>query len=69
MKTSRKGVALLLVLWIMAILTLLMYSFLGDMQVEYSIAGGYGDSRKAEQLAWSAIDLACATVLNDTGAF
>jgi type II secretory pathway component PulK len=65
-KTSRKGVALLLVLWIMAILTLLMYSFLGDMQVEYSIAGGYGDSRKAEQLCWSAIDLACATVVNDT---
>jgi DNA uptake protein ComE-like DNA-binding protein len=50
----------------MAILTLLMYSFLGDMQVEYSIAGGYGDSRKAEQLCWSAIDFACATVLNDT---
>jgi DNA uptake protein ComE-like DNA-binding protein len=50
----------------MAILTLLMYSFLGDMQVEYSIAGGYGDTRKAEQLCWSAIDLACATVLSDT---
>jgi DNA uptake protein ComE-like DNA-binding protein len=54
------------VLWLMAILTLLMYAFLADMQVEYAIAGGYGDSRKAEQLAWSAIDLACATVLNDT---
>ncbi|MBV8878888.1 MAG: general secretion pathway protein GspK [Planctomycetaceae bacterium] len=65
----RRGVALLLVLWLMAILTLLMYSFLGDMQVEYSIAGGYGDSRKAEQLAWSAIDLACATVINDTQAW
>jgi len=64
-RSSRKGVALLMVLWIMAILTLLMYSFLGDMQVEYSIAGGYGDSRKAEQLCWSAIDLACATVMND----
>lgn len=63
---GRKGVALLMVLWIMAILTLLMYSFLGDMQVEYAISGGYGDSRKAEQLAWSAVDLACATVLNET---
>lgn len=62
----RRGVALLIVLWIMAILTLLMYSFLGDMQVEYSIAGGYADTRKAEQLAWSAIDYACATVLSDT---
>jgi len=57
------------VLWIMAILTLLMYSFLGDMQVEYAISGGYGDSRKAEQLAWSAIDVACATVMNDTQAW
>jgi len=66
MKADRKGVALLIVLWIMAILTLLMYSFLGDMQVEYAIAGGYGDSRKADQLCWSAIDLACATVVNDT---
>jgi type II secretory pathway component PulK len=63
---QRSGVALLIVLWLMAILTLLMYAFLADMQVEYSIAGGYADSRKAEQLAWSAIDLACATVLNDT---
>jgi len=62
----RRGVALLIVLWLMAILTLLMYAFLADMQVEYSVAGGYGDSRKAEQLAWSAIDLACATVLSDT---
>jgi DNA uptake protein ComE-like DNA-binding protein len=50
----------------MAILTLLMYAFLGDMQVEYAVAGGYADGKKAEQLAWSAIDLACATVLNDT---
>ena len=63
---QRSGVALLIVLWLMAILTLLMYAFLAEMQVEYSIAGGYADSRKAEQLAWSAIDLACATVLNDT---
>lgn len=61
----RDGVALLIVLWIMAILTLLMYSFLGDMQVEYAISGGYGDSRKAEQLCWSAVDLAAATVVND----
>ncbi|MBI3856185.1 MAG: general secretion pathway protein GspK [Planctomycetes bacterium] len=50
----------------MAILTLLMYAFLADMQVEYAVAGGYGDGKKAEQLCWSAIDLACATVLNDT---
>jgi DNA uptake protein ComE-like DNA-binding protein len=50
----------------MAILTLLMYAFLADMQVEYAVSGGYADGKKAEQLAWSAIDYACATVLNDT---
>ena len=47
-RRGAKGVALLIVLWLMAILTLLMYAFLADMQVEYAIAGGYGDSRKAE---------------------
>ena len=66
-RNSRKrGVALLIVLWMMAILTLLMYAFLADMQVEYAVAGGYADGKKAEQLAWSAIELACQTVLNDT---
>lgn len=61
----RKGVALLVVLWLMAILTLLMYAFLADMQVEYAVSSGYGDVRKAEQLCWSAIDYAAATVQND----
>ena len=64
--TSRRGVALLVVLWIMAILTLLMYAFLAEMQVEYALAGSHGDLHKAEQLAWSAIDLACVTAANDT---
>jgi DNA uptake protein ComE-like DNA-binding protein len=63
---GHRGVALLVVLWLMAILTLLMYSFLADMQVEYSVSGGYADGKKAEQLAWSAIDLACVAVLSDT---
>lgn len=61
----RTGVALLIVLWLMAILTLLMYAFLTDMQVEYAVSSGYADGKKAEQLAWSAVDLACATVVND----
>src|SRR6185436_3414861 len=65
-RRGRRGVALIIVLWVMAILTLLMYAFLGEMQVEYAVAGGYADGKKAEQLAWSAIDLACATVMNDT---
>ena len=61
--------ALIVVLWISAILTLLMYSFLAQMQVEYALAGGYGDEKKAEQLAWSAIDLGCAEADNDVRDF
>jgi type II secretory pathway component PulK len=64
-RERRKGVALIIVLWLVAILTLLMYAFLTDMQVEYSLAGGYGDQKKAEQIAWSAIDYACATLINN----
>ena len=63
---SRRGVALIIVLWLMAILTLLLYAFLGDMQVEYSVSSGYADGKKAEQLAWSAIDAACVNILYDT---
>ena len=66
MKDTRSGIALIIVLWLMAILTLLLYAFLADMQVEYSIGSGYADGKKAEQLAWSGIDAACAALLNDT---
>lgn len=61
-----RGSALIVVLWIMAILTLLMYAFLAEMQVEYALAGGFADGKKAEQLAWSAVDLACARVQSST---
>ncbi|MFN3485920.1 MAG: helix-hairpin-helix domain-containing protein [Planctomycetota bacterium] len=59
------GVALIVALWILAALTLLLYAFLGEMGAEYSLAQRFADDRKAEQLAWSAIDLAAATVLGD----
>jgi len=60
------GSALILVLWLMAILTLLLYAFLAEMQVEYALAGGFASEKRAEQLAWSAIDLACARLINET---
>lgn len=66
MKKPRSGIALVIVLWLMAILTLLMYAFLADMQVEYSIGNGYAQGKKAEQLAWSGIDATCAALNNDT---
>ena len=50
----------------MAALTLLLYAFLGEMQVEYALSGSFADEKKAEQLAWSAIDFACVSVDNNT---
>ena len=61
----RRGVALIVVLWILAILTMLMYAFLAQMRVEYALSAGYGDEKKAEQLAWSAVDYACAAAVNN----
>lgn len=69
MNRSRRGIALLIVLWLMAILTLLMYAFLSEMQVEYALAGGYAEEKQAEQLAWSGIDRASAWVEQDTQAW
>ena len=62
---KRRGVALIVVLWILAILTMLMYAFLAQMRVEYALSAGYGDEKKAEQLAWSAVDYACAAAVNN----
>ena len=62
---SRRGVALILVLWIAAILTLLLYAFLAEMQVEHALAAGFADEKKAEQLAWSAVDAGCADLLRE----
>ena len=61
----RRGVALIVVLWLMAIMTLLLYAFLAEMRVEYALAGGFADQGKAEQLAWSGIDQVIATIEND----
>ncbi len=66
---KRRGVALIVVLWILAILTLLMYGFLAQMRVEYALAAGYADEKKAEQLAWSAVDYGCAAAVNNVRTF
>ena len=58
------GVALVVVLWIAAILTALLYAFLSRSRVEYALAAGFGDEKKAEQLAWSAIEAGRAAALN-----
>jgi type II secretory pathway component PulK len=68
---SRKdrGVALIIVLFLSAILTLMMYAFLREMQVEYSLAASLVAEKQAGQLAWSAIEKAMVTAQADTAAF
>ncbi len=61
----RSGVALIIVLWISAILTLLVYSFLRTMVVEYSLAASYGAEKQAEQLALSGIERGLAILASD----
>ena len=38
---NERGIALIVVLWIMAILTLLLYAFLMEMQSEVALSDGY----------------------------
>lgn len=68
MRTHRRdrGIALIVVLFLTAILTTLMYTFLREMQVEYHLANGWGQERQARQLAMSAIDKAMATLAAET---
>ncbi len=61
-----RGIALIVVLWISVILTLLLYAFLIEMRAESSLADGYANRKKAEQLALSAIDKAIVTLTSDT---
>lgn len=63
---NERGVALVVVLWIAAILTFLLYAFLVEMQSEAALADGYVHRKKAEQLALSATDKMVATLAADT---
>ncbi len=57
-----RGVALIIVLFLSALLTLLMYSFLREMQVEYSLATSCAREAQARHLAWSAVEKAQAVL-------
>jgi type II secretory pathway component PulK len=59
-------VALIIVLFLSALLTLLMYSFLRQMQVEYSLATSAGREAQARQLAWSAVEKAQVVLAAET---
>ena len=61
-----RGVALIVVLFLSAILTLLLYSFLREAQVETSLSNGFGREKQAEHLAWSAIEKGAAALMDET---
>ena len=61
-----RGLALIVVLFLSALLTLLMYSFLREMQVEYSLASSSGREAQARHLAWSAVEKAMVVLAAET---
>ncbi|MBI2933085.1 MAG: general secretion pathway protein GspK [Planctomycetes bacterium] len=66
---ARRGVALIVVLFLSAALTVLMYSFLREMQVEYALSTALAEEKQAEQLAWSAIEKGIATISADRATY
>ncbi|HKS15944.1 MAG TPA: hypothetical protein VJU16_01380, partial [Planctomycetota bacterium] len=58
--------ALIIVLFLSALLTLLMYTFLREMQVEYGLATSIGREAQARQLAWSAVEKAGVVLAADS---
>lgn len=63
---SRRGIALIVVLFIAAFLTILLYAFLMEMQSEAALSDGYANRKKAEHLALSAVDKMAAFLAADT---
>lgn len=61
-----RGMALIIVLFLSALLTLLMYTFLRAMHVEYSLATSCGREAQARHLAWSAVEKAAVTLAAET---
>lgn len=57
-----RGLALVVVLFLSAILTLIMYAFLREMQVESHLAASFGRRRQAYHLCRSAMEKAMATL-------
>jgi len=61
-----RGIALIIVLFLSALLTLLMYTFLREMQVEYGLATSIGKEAQARHLAWSAVEKASVVLAAQT---
>jgi type II secretory pathway component PulK len=62
---GRDGVALIVVLWVMVVLSLMVYSLGQSMRTEYAASVSHADRLKALEVAKSGIDKAIAFVEND----
>ncbi len=64
---EKKGIALIMALWIMTILLVVAASFAFMMRTELKMAGNYRNGVKAHYLALAGVDHAIAVLLDDTG--
>ncbi|MCG2676257.1 type II secretion system protein GspK, partial [bacterium] len=64
---GKKGIALIMALWIMTILLVVAASFAFMMRTEVKMAKNYRDGMKAHYLALAGVEHAIAVILNDTG--
>ncbi len=64
---ERKGIALIMALWIMTILLVVAASFAFMMRTEVKMAKNYRDGMKAHYLALAGVDHAIAMIQNDGG--
>ncbi len=64
---GKKGIALIMALWIMTILLVVATSFAFMMRTEVKMAGNYRNGVKAHYLALAGVEHAIAVLLADTG--
>lgn len=62
----RRGVALVTVLWLIAVLTVMMYAALFVARSEYTLASTYSEEQKVRQIALSGIEYAVAQLMADS---
>ena len=68
LQKDERGVALVMVIWVLALLSLMAASFLAEARVELRRAGNLRDRAQAEALAEAGIHVALARVIAEHGA-
>lgn len=63
--SNEKGVALMIVLWVMAILMIVVTEFVYTMKVDSAAAGNFKDETEARYLAAAGVNMALAEIAKD----